>query len=133
MDLTDDRKDLVRTLNKLIETCKDGEYGFRSSAEYAQSAPIRQLFLTRATGCAQAAAELQTLVQRYGEVRTPPQPLAHLAGRNPDGGPPVTAAGEPGDPGSGCCHLHPPVPPPEPGLTGPTSATPPLPLGERAG
>lgn len=57
---------IVTSLNELIETSKDGEYGFRASAEHAQSAPIKQLFLTRAEGCAQAAAELQTLVQQYG-------------------------------------------------------------------
>lgn len=61
-----DTQDIVTSLNNLIETSKDGEYGFRSSAEYAQSGPIKQLFMSRATGCAQAAAELQTLVQRYG-------------------------------------------------------------------
>ena len=61
-----DTQDIVTSLNNLIETCKDGEYGFRSSAEYAQSSPIKQLFTTRAAGCAQAAAELQTLVQRHG-------------------------------------------------------------------
>ena len=32
-----DSKDVIKTLNNLIETSKDGEYGFRSSAEHAQS------------------------------------------------------------------------------------------------
>ena len=27
--------DIIDTLNKLIETCKDGEYGFRTSADHA--------------------------------------------------------------------------------------------------
>lgn len=61
-----DTKDIVTSLNSLIETSKDGEYGFRASAEHAQSSPVKQLFMTRAEGCAQAAAELQALVRRYG-------------------------------------------------------------------
>lgn len=61
-----DTKDIVTSLNTLVETCKDGEYGFRSSAEYAQSSSIKQLFSTRAEGCAQAASELQALVRRFG-------------------------------------------------------------------
>lgn len=61
-----DTDNIIASLNDLIETCKDGEYGFRASAEHAQSGHIKQMFLTRAEGCAQAAAELQALVRRYG-------------------------------------------------------------------
>lgn len=61
-----DKKDVVDTLNTLIETSKDGEYGFRLSAEHAKSPQIKQIFQARAADCAQAAAELQTLVIRYG-------------------------------------------------------------------
>jgi uncharacterized protein (TIGR02284 family) len=61
-----DSKDVIKTLNSLIETCKDGEYGFQSSAEQAQSSQIKQLFLARAQECRQAAAELQTVVLQLG-------------------------------------------------------------------
>lgn len=61
-----DQKDVVKTLNTLIETSKDGEYGFRLSAEHAQSQEIKQLFLTRAQDCVQAAMELQSLVRQLG-------------------------------------------------------------------
>lgn len=61
-----DNKDIVKTLNSLIETSKDGEYGFRLSAEHAHSDQIQQLFLARADECAKAAAQLQTLVLQYG-------------------------------------------------------------------
>ena len=61
-----DNKDIVKTLNSLIETSKDGEYGFRLSSEHAQSDLIKSLFLARAGECAQAASELQTLVLQYG-------------------------------------------------------------------
>ncbi|MDQ7744358.1 PA2169 family four-helix-bundle protein [Hydrogenophaga pseudoflava] len=58
--------DIVDTLNDLIETSKDGEYGFRTSAEYAKAPEIKDLFTRRAAECGQAAAELQTLVRQCG-------------------------------------------------------------------
>ena len=60
--------DTLEILNNLIETSKDGEYGFRTSAENIESSEIKQLFLRRAEECRQAAADLQTLaVQRGGD------------------------------------------------------------------
>lgn len=61
-----EHNDVVKTLNKLIETSKDGEYGFRTSGEHAKSAQIRELFMKRADECRQAAAELQSLVVQHG-------------------------------------------------------------------
>ena len=61
-----DRKDVVDTLNRLIETCKDGEYGFRTSSEHVRDMALRQTFLDRADECRQGAAELQSLVVQYG-------------------------------------------------------------------
>ena len=54
------------TLNKLIETSKDGEYGFRTAAECVSNGDTRQLLMRRADECQQAAAELQTLVVKQG-------------------------------------------------------------------
>jgi uncharacterized protein (TIGR02284 family) len=59
-------KDTIKTLNNLIETCKDGEYGFQTSAEHAVDPQIKDLFMTRSQDCRAAAAELQTLVVRLG-------------------------------------------------------------------
>ena len=58
--------DTVDILNKLIETSKDGEYGFRASAEYLKSPDIQRLFLQRADECRQAVVELQSQVAQYG-------------------------------------------------------------------
>jgi uncharacterized protein (TIGR02284 family) len=58
--------DVVDELNALIETCKDGEYGFRTSAEHVKSTQLRQVFASRADECRQGAAELQSLVTRLG-------------------------------------------------------------------
>ncbi len=56
----------IDTLNKLIETSKDGEYGFRSSAENVRQAALEQLFMRRAEECGQAARDLQALVVKLG-------------------------------------------------------------------
>jgi uncharacterized protein (TIGR02284 family) len=56
----------ISVLNNLIETCKDGEYGFQASAEHAQDPQIKALFLSRSRDCREAAAELQTLVMQHG-------------------------------------------------------------------
>lgn len=61
-----DQDDVIDTLNKLIETCKDGEYGFRTSSEYLKTADVKSLFHSRAEECRQAAEELQGLVSSLG-------------------------------------------------------------------
>ena len=66
MDIADDRKTLIRTLNKLIETCKDGEAGFKVCAEDISRPDVRQLFSQRAGQCAEAAQELQKVVLELG-------------------------------------------------------------------
>jgi len=58
--------DTIDTLNKLIETCKDGEYGFRSCAEHCKSPDLKTVFLNRAGECQRGASELQGLVARLG-------------------------------------------------------------------
>ena len=59
-------ENVIDTLNTLIETCKDGEYGFRTCAEHVKSAQLRQVFTSRADECRQGATELQALVTRLG-------------------------------------------------------------------
>jgi uncharacterized protein (TIGR02284 family) len=58
--------DIIDQLNKLIETCKDGEYGFRTSADHVKSPDLRQIFLDRAADCERGAGELQGIVARLG-------------------------------------------------------------------
>lgn len=57
---------LITTLNDLIETCKDGEEGFKTCAEDMSSPQLKQPFQARATECASAARELQELVVAHG-------------------------------------------------------------------
>lgn len=58
--------DVISTLNDLIETCKDGEEGFKTCAEDISDAQYRQPFLTLAAGCAASAQELTGLVLARG-------------------------------------------------------------------
>jgi uncharacterized protein (TIGR02284 family) len=58
--------DVVSTLNDLIETCKDGEQGFKTCAEDISDGQYKQPFLTLAAGCAAAAQELSSLVVAHG-------------------------------------------------------------------
>lgn len=61
-----EHSDLIDTLNHLVSTCKDGEFGFRSCAEHVKSENLRSVFSARAEECRQAAAELQSLIQHNG-------------------------------------------------------------------
>jgi len=61
-----DNREVVEVLNDLIETSKDGEYGFTTCAEHATSVELKQTFLRRVSDCARAVSELQALVMEYG-------------------------------------------------------------------
>ena len=58
--------DVVDVLNDLIETCKDGEYGFLRCAEQAKAAELQSVFSARAADCRRAAEELQAQVIACG-------------------------------------------------------------------
>ena len=58
--------EVIDTLNDLIETCKDGEYGFRTSSEHAKAPELKTLLLDRANDCQRGASELQSLVTQLG-------------------------------------------------------------------
>jgi uncharacterized protein (TIGR02284 family) len=58
--------EVISTLNDLIETCKDGEFGFRACAEHVESASIATLLTRRAEDCQEAARELQAQVIQLG-------------------------------------------------------------------
>jgi uncharacterized protein (TIGR02284 family) len=59
-------KDVISTLNDLIETSKDGENGFRACADAVKSQNLKQFFETAANRCAQGSLELQAKVQSLG-------------------------------------------------------------------
>jgi len=61
-----DQQDTVSEIEKLIETCKDGEYGFRTCAEHVKSTDLKDVFLRRADDCQRGASELQQIVVQLG-------------------------------------------------------------------
>jgi uncharacterized protein (TIGR02284 family) len=60
-----DNEHVVNILNDLIETCKDGEYGFDTCAQHAATPETQQLFSQRAGQCREAAQELRSLVLQH--------------------------------------------------------------------
>ena len=61
-----DSDEVISTLNDLIETCKDGEEGFRTCAADTGNTQLKTFFSNRAQSCAAAAIELQDLIRVYG-------------------------------------------------------------------
>lgn len=69
--------DVISTLNGLIETCKDGQEGFKTAAEGIERSDLKSLFYEFAQQRAQFAGELQSLVRDMGGD---PENSASLAG-----------------------------------------------------
>jgi uncharacterized protein (TIGR02284 family) len=61
-----DNKDVISTLNDLIETSKDGENGFRACADGVKGTQLKSIFEEAARRCAQGAAELAAKVRALG-------------------------------------------------------------------
>ena len=61
-------KDSPRSvIEKLIETCRDGEKGYRDAAEHAKSPQVKQFFEEQSRERSSFAAELESLLARLGE------------------------------------------------------------------
>lgn len=58
--------DVISTLNGLIETCKDGQEGFKEAAEGVERSDLKSLFYEFSQQRAQFAGELQSIVQQLG-------------------------------------------------------------------
>ena len=56
----------ISTLNNLIETCKDGQEGFKQAAEGVERSDLKSLFYDLGQQRAKFAGELQTLVRELG-------------------------------------------------------------------
>ena len=61
-----DTRQVINTLNDLIETSKDGEAGFRTCAEGVKDAQLKSMFNHAAARFAEGAAELQAKVRALG-------------------------------------------------------------------
>jgi uncharacterized protein (TIGR02284 family) len=65
-DNSGDTADVIDVLQDLVECCKDGEYGFRESAEQVDRADLKTTLLRRADDCRSAAQELNDLIRQCG-------------------------------------------------------------------
>ena len=63
----DETSGVASTLNGLIETCKDGEQGFRSAAEGVTDPNLQRLFESYSQQRSEFANELQMEVKRLAE------------------------------------------------------------------
>ncbi len=54
------------TLNDLLESCRDGEFGFRECAEHTTAQDIKTLLSRHAAECQEAGYELLTLIKQWG-------------------------------------------------------------------
>jgi uncharacterized protein (TIGR02284 family) len=60
------REELIESLNDLIETCRDGENGFRTAANHVKDPDLKKFFTDRSQERAQFASELQSEVRQLG-------------------------------------------------------------------
>jgi len=59
-------EDTISVLNNLIETCKDGQEGFKQAAEGVERSDLKSLFYELGQQRGKFAGELQTLVRELG-------------------------------------------------------------------
>jgi uncharacterized protein (TIGR02284 family) len=76
--MSDDiNKDAISVVNELIETCRDGEQGFKTAAERADNPQLKQLFTSLSSQRAAFKHELEVQVETFGGK---PADLGHAAG-----------------------------------------------------
>jgi len=64
----------IDIVEKLIETCRDGQAGYRDAAEHTQNSELKELFNRQSLERAKFAGELEIIVQQLGKTdpdRTP--------------------------------------------------------------
>jgi uncharacterized protein (TIGR02284 family) len=66
MNTQKDNKEVISTLNSLLETCKDGEDGFRAAGDAIENPDVRTLFHMYAQQRAHFRSELFNEVLRHG-------------------------------------------------------------------
>jgi uncharacterized protein (TIGR02284 family) len=59
--------DIIEVLEKLIETCRDGQAGYLDAAEHSRNAELRNYFQRQSMERSKFAGELEKVAQRLGE------------------------------------------------------------------
>jgi|SRR5437588_3111368 len=60
-------QNVISIVEKLIETCRDGQNGFRESAQHVKDPSIREFFNQLSLQRAQFAGELESAIHRLGK------------------------------------------------------------------
>ncbi|HTW32599.1 MAG TPA: PA2169 family four-helix-bundle protein [Candidatus Sulfotelmatobacter sp.] len=63
-----DQNDAISVVESLIETCRDGEKGYRDAAEHVKRTDLKSYFNEQSLERAKFAAELQTELSRLGKT-----------------------------------------------------------------
>ena len=72
------QKEIISTVNSLIETLKDGQEGFKEAAEAVKDPKLKSLFSEYSLQRSRVAGELQSEARRWGE--TTPEETSSTAG-----------------------------------------------------
>jgi len=64
------REELIECLNDLIETCRDGEEGFKTASDHVRDAGLKKYFSQCSDQRAQFVSELQSEVRQLGGTPT---------------------------------------------------------------
>jgi len=72
------QKEIISTINSLIETLKDGQEGFKQAAEGVKDPNLKSLFREYSQQRSRFASELQTEARSFGE--TEPEKSSSVAG-----------------------------------------------------
>lgn len=72
------KKEIISTLNSLIETLKDGQEGFRQASEAVKDSELKSLFNEYSLERSKFAGELQAQVTQLGESE--PETTSSVAG-----------------------------------------------------
>jgi uncharacterized protein (TIGR02284 family) len=72
------KKEIISTLNSLIETLKDGQEGFRQASEAVKDSELKSLFNECSMERSKFAGELQDQVRQLGESE--PETTSSVAG-----------------------------------------------------
>lgn len=59
-------RNVIETLNNLLETTKDGESGFRTCSDAVTNPQLKTIFETAARRCDEGAAELEAKIRSLG-------------------------------------------------------------------
>lgn len=73
------RDDQINVIEKLIETCRDGEQGYKDAAEHVADPQLKSQFLEHSSERRHFLTELQGELSRLGEV--PKKEPGSVAGR----------------------------------------------------